>query len=153
MHNIFITQILLAAAFGVMLAVIIAPQKWQLLFLFFFFFAYKSCSHEYCPTVEEAKLTNKCWTAEHLSQCNCRKAGITSVLLTDIHRNKTRSGSLTHQPPIRSSSFCWLNVNALVLICTLQCGTERPCLTVHSSTGKLLQEESANSIAWLSKQN
>lgn len=41
------------------------------------------------------------------------------------------------------SSFCWLNVNVLVLIHTLQWGTERSHLTVQSPTMKLLQEESA----------
>lgn len=64
MHNTFITQILLAAAFGVMLAVIIAPPKVAAIVLTFF--TYKNCSYEYCPAVE-AKLTNKCWTEEHLS--------------------------------------------------------------------------------------
>lgn len=65
MHNTFITQIFLAAAFGVMLAVIIVPPKVAAIVLTSF--AYRNCSHEHCPAVEEAKLTNKCWTEEHLS--------------------------------------------------------------------------------------
>lgn len=50
----------------------------------------KDCSHEYCPTVEAANVTNKHWTMEHLVSItgNCRKAGITSGSLIDIHRNK-----------------------------------------------------------------